>query len=102
MRILAAIPHYYAARRVPSPDGRWHGSVGAAAETRASALSACITSLHQLYGPAQHIIDHATRVARIANERTAGKIDIVVCTTGDDHLLGSLTLPAGSFSHSRH
>lgn len=99
MRILVAIPHYYAARAPTSPDGRWHASLGVAAETRAGALAACITSLHQLYGPAQHIIDHATRVARAANGRTAGKIDIVVCTTGDDHLLGKLTLPAGSFHH---
>ena len=99
MRILVAITHYYSAQRSSSPDGRWHGSVGDAAAVRARALWQCIASLHQLYGPAQCIIEHVTRVARNANERTAGKIDIVVCTTGNDHLLGQLTLPAGSYIH---
>ena len=98
MRILAAIPHYYAAdgSRRPTADGTARSGHGRIA---GRALSACIASLHQLYGPAQHIIDQATRVARTANERTAGRVDVVVCTTGDDHLLGRLTLPAGSFIH---
>jgi hypothetical protein len=99
MRILVAITHYYSTQRTPSPDGRWHGSVGDAAAVRARALWQSIASLHQLYGPAQCIIEHVTRVARNANERTAGKIDIVVCTTGNDHLLGQLALPAGSYIH---
>jgi hypothetical protein len=99
MRVLVAITHYYSANRTASPDGRWHGSVGAAAAMRAGALAQAITSLHQLYGPEQFIIEHTTRVARNANERTCGKIDIVVCTTGEDHLLGRLNLPAGSFTH---
>ena len=34
-----------------------------------------------------------------ANEQTAGRVDVVVCTTGEDHLLDRLTLPAGSFAH---
>lgn len=99
MRILAAIPHFFSAERARSPDGRWHGSVAQGTEVRATALSSCIAALHQLYGPAQHIIDHATRVAGPANQRTAGRIDVVVCTAGEDHLLGRLSLPAGSFIH---
>jgi hypothetical protein len=99
MRILAAIPHYYAVPGAASPDGRWHGSVGQAADARVEALSACIRALHQLYGPAQHIIDQATRVARPANDQLAGRVDVVVCTTGANHLLGRLPLPDGSFTH---
>ena len=98
MRILAAIPHYYAANRV-SPDTRWHGSLGDAANVRAGAVSACIRTLHQLYGPAEHIIQQATRVAPPANERTAGTIDVVICTTGESHLLDRLGLPAGAYTH---
>jgi hypothetical protein len=97
MRILAAIPHFYHAARTSSPDGRDHGSVGQHAETRAAALSTCIAALHQLYGPAQHIIVQATRVALPANTRTSGQVDVVVCTTGEDHLLDRLRLPAGSY-----
>jgi hypothetical protein len=99
MRILAAIPHYYGAAHAASPDGRWHGSVADAPNPRVAALSACIASLHQLYGPAQFIIDHETRVAKPANERIAGRVDVVVCTTGERHLLGQLPLPAGSYTH---
>jgi hypothetical protein len=95
MRILAAIPHYYARRADSSPDGRWHGSVSQDARDRISAVSACIASLHQLYGPAQCIIDHASRVANPANQRIAGRVDVVACTTGEDHLLDQLGLPAG-------
>jgi hypothetical protein len=99
MQILAAIPHYYAAPGAASPDGRWHGSVGQHAQARVEALSACIQALHQLYGPAQHIIDQATRVALPANDQVAGRIDVVVCTTGANHLLDSLALPDGSLNH---
>jgi hypothetical protein len=99
MRILAAIPHYHAATVAATPDGRRHGSVGQDANRRIVALSACIASLHQLYGPSQHIINQATLVAQAANDRVAGRVDIVVCTTGEAHLLGRLNLPAGSYHH---
>jgi hypothetical protein len=98
MRILVAIPHYYAARAAESPDGRRHGSVVQGATRRIAALSACIAALHRLYGPAQHLIDQATRVATPANRRTAGRVDVVVCTTGEGHLLDRLSLPESSFT----
>jgi hypothetical protein len=98
MRVLVAIPHFYA-KAAGSPDGRAHGSVGSDGQARLIALWACIASLHQLYGPAQHIIDQATRKALPANGRVAGRVDIVICTTGPHHLVGRLTLPAESYSH---
>ncbi len=98
MRILVAIPHYYT-KANSSPDGRVHGSVGQGAQTRLIALSACIASLHQLYGPSQYIIDQATRTAPPANGRVAGRVDIAICTTGPDHLVDRLTLPATSYTH---
>jgi hypothetical protein len=98
MRVLVAIPHYYAGPGTTSPDGRWHGSVRQAAHARVEALSGCIRALHQLYGPAQHIIDQATRVARPANDQVSGRVDVVVCTTGTNHLLGHLGLPDGSYT----
>lgn len=97
MRILVAIPHFYNNARTATPDGREHGSAGPHAESRVAALTACVGSLHQLYGPAQHIIDQATRVALPANARTNGQVDVVICTAGEDHLLGRLRLPHGSF-----
>ena len=97
MRILAAIPHYYSVEKTRSPDGRDHGSVGQRSDLRVAALSACIASLRQLYGQAQHIIDQATRVALPANAFTAGELDIVICTTGENHLLDRIGLPEGAF-----
>ncbi len=73
--------------------------MGQDANARVAALSACIASLNQLFGPAQHVIDQATRVAEPANARTAGQVDVVVCTTGEDHLLDRLSLPGGSYQH---
>jgi hypothetical protein len=99
MRILVTIPHYHVVSGATAPDGPWHGSRRQAAETRTAALSSCIAALHQLYGPAPHIIDQATRVALPANQRTAGRVDVVICTTGDAHVLSRLALPAGSYNH---
>lgn len=99
MRILAAIPHYYARSKAPSPDGAWHGSVCQEPHVRVEALSACISALHQLYGPAQYLIDHVLRRATTANQRTSGGVEVIVCTTGEDHLVDQLSLPSGSFTH---
>jgi hypothetical protein len=96
MRILAAIPHYYQPQ--DAADAR-HGSLGAPAAQRAEALTVCISALHQLFGPAQCLIDINTRAARPANTALAGQLEIVVCTAGDHHLLGRLDLPAGTFRH---
>ena len=97
MRILVTIPHFYHSAGALTPDGREHGSVGPRAESRLAALSACIASLHQHFGPAQHVIDQATRVALPANLRTSSQLDVAVCTTGENHLLDRLRLPAGSY-----
>ncbi len=68
--------------------------------SRLVALSACIASLHQLFGPAQHIINNATRVAQAANQPISGPVDVVVCTTGGNHLLDSLSMPDGAYQHN--
>ena len=100
MRILAAIPHYYVEPGASPADGSRHGSLGGAPRPRVVALSACIASLHQLYGTSQHIIDQATRVARPANEKIAGRVDVLVCTTGGRHLLDRLPIPASAYVHN--
>ena len=45
------------------------------------------------------MIDQATRVAIPANTQTAGKVDVVICTSGEDHLLARLDLSSGSYEH---
>jgi hypothetical protein len=98
MRLLAAIPHYFAANHVDS-DGRRHGSLADHPRLRAAALASCISALHQLYGPAQRVIEIATRNAPLANASTAGLVDVVVCTTRGRHALAELDLPDRSYTH---
>ena len=75
MRVLAAIPHYFGPRAA-APDGARHGSVGGDPRPRVDALANCVAALHQLYGPAQRVIDIATRLAPPVNGRTAGVVDV--------------------------
>jgi hypothetical protein len=99
MRLLAAIPHYYQPPGASSTDGRSHGSLADPPGNRAVALSYCIAALHQLYGPSQHIIEQVTRVAHPANMQLAGQVDVIVCTTGQRHVLDHLMIPADSYIH---
>lgn len=94
MRILAAIPHFH--RPVP---GSRYGSSRDMAAVRGEALAACILSMRQAFGRAQGIIDIASNTALPANGALAADLDIVVCTSGDDHALGHAHMPPGSFLH---
>jgi hypothetical protein len=98
MRLLAAIPHYFRANHVAS-DGRLHGSLAESPRLRVAALASCVSALHQLYGPAQRVIEIATRNAPLANVSTAGLVDVVICTTRGQHALAQLDLPFRSYTH---
>lgn len=94
MKILFAIPHYF-----DSSGGGRHGSLGADPRPRLQALSACLAALHHVFGQEQKLIDIARRVVVPANERQRHEIDIVICTTGDRHLLGQLPIPGELYWH---
>ncbi|WP_127754100.1 calcium-binding protein [Devosia sp. 1566] len=81
MRLLFAIPHYYKAR-----EGLY-GSERADPEPRRQALAATLLSLHQTFGPLQTTLGHK---GERANAGQAAALDIVVCTTVQDHILASL------------
>jgi hypothetical protein len=100
VRVLVTIPHYYPEERAASV-GRdaAHGSLAGDPEPRIHALTACITALHQQFGPDQRIIEVASRLAFPANQTTWAQLDIVVCTTGLDHLLPQLPIPPQAFQH---
>jgi hypothetical protein len=100
MRVLVTIPHFFPEPgNQPSPDGPGHGSLAREPEPRIAALTSAITALHQLYGPDQRIIEIATGTAHPANQANWAQLDIVVCTTGFDHLLPRLPLPPRAFDH---
>jgi hypothetical protein len=86
MRFLFAIPHYYA------PTAAAHyGSERSAPELRAVVLRACIASLWQHFSEAQALTDGYHQHLRPANPRLAATITVVLCTTGDRHLIPQLT-----------
>jgi hypothetical protein len=93
MRILFTIPHYYRPRG-QTDDGRKHGSVTRTAQIRVCALTACLTALRELFGPSQCVLQHVLKTARLIEPSEPALVDVVVCTTGNDHLLGQLTVPA--------
>ena len=94
MRILFAIPHYFA----PGPDGHY-GSERNTPEERASVVRRCLASLRQTFSPAQALIDGRGRRMHAANPLLAADITIALCTTGESHLAAEL---AGcGFAHVR-
>ena len=63
-------------------------------------MTACIASLHQLFGLRQCLIDLPGRTTVPANTATlATRLDVVVRTTRGSHLLERLPLPKGSYEH---
>ena len=100
MRILFTIPHYYRARG-QTDDGRKHGSVTRTAQARVGALSSCITAIRELFGPPSCVLQHASKTAQRLEPGDPTQVDIVVCTAGNDHLLGDLQLPADWLEHHK-
>jgi hypothetical protein len=87
MRIIFTIPHFHDQKE----SGRY-GSERTPAYLRANALERCVSSLHQTFGSRQGLFTQpATSPPRASNERTAATIDVVLCTTGQQHLAGCLS-----------
>jgi hypothetical protein len=102
MRLLVVIPHYYN----PQGGGRY-GSTGQEADRRVAALSRSLLGLHETLGPKQaflyclheHLPGRGNGRLLQTNSFAASQLDIVVCTTGDAHLLRHLLVPTGFFRH---
>jgi hypothetical protein len=95
MRLLFAIPHYFAPAATPGK----YGSEGADPAPRVHALGNSQAGLQQLFGRPQCLIDIARRTTTPANHATAARADVVVCTTGTTHLLDRLGLGPAYFTH---
>ncbi|HEV7223213.1 MAG TPA: hypothetical protein VGN42_10970 [Pirellulales bacterium] len=94
MKILFAIPHFYD----PAGGGRY-GSLSPDPRPRVQALSACLATLHHVFGQEQKQIDIARRVVVPANQAQRNEIEIVICTSGDRHLLAQLPVPQQLYWH---
>ncbi|MEH2267167.1 MAG: calcium-binding protein [Nostoc sp.] len=94
MRIIFTIAHFFK----PSNEGR-HASQRKNPQTRLQALTKSLTALHQLFDKSQSIINIAQRLALPANQPQSHELDIVICTTKNDHLLNQLPLPSHLYRH---
>lgn len=92
MRILFAIPHYFTHADQPN-----YGSERTWPETRARVVRTCIASLWQTFSQGQALTDGRNKRFRPANPRLAAEIAVVLCTTGENHLLPYLT--GSAFHH---
>lgn len=97
MRFLFTIPHFFDPQGRSPSEGRRHGSLAADPRPRIIALTSSIAALHQLYGDSQCIMDIAQGATRPANQLSAARVDVVVSTTQDRHLLAKLPLAARSY-----
>jgi hypothetical protein len=95
MRLLFAIPHYFAS----SATRGLYGSTGKDPAPRLRALTDCLAAIQQLFGRPQCIIDIARRTTTPSNKAITSVADVVVCTTGSSHLLDHVRLSSAYFTH---
>jgi hypothetical protein len=100
MKILFTIPHFFQATGGESGDGRQHGSARDPL-VRVQALSACLTSLHQLYTPAPAVLVHDRKGVQAVTPAVPYQIEVVVCTAGDRHVLPMLPLSSQLYHHHK-
>lgn len=98
MRILVAIPHYFA----PGRQDSGHGSQTSNPAVRGAGLAAAILAMHQHLGASQAMIQVGERRTIAANTDHRSHVDVVICTTGDAHLLGELDISPSLYSQAAH
>jgi hypothetical protein len=100
-RVLFVIPHYFAR------GNGFYGSTGSDPESRVNALERVIGGLHQGLGYRQafmlwlkeHVPGEGNGTLIHSNDDYASHTDVVVCTTGETHLIKELGIPSGLYHH---
>ncbi len=99
MKVLFVVPHYY---RGMGDNTRYASHSNRKKAQRIQALDQLIFQIHSLYGN-RHIKtinhDHEKAALRWAQSTTQNDFDIVVCTTGHDHLLYEISCPGNFYHH---
>jgi hypothetical protein len=93
MKILVTLPHFFRQEAQAK-----HGSQKNP-QARLKALTNSILSLQQLFGPRQLMIKVGERIAIEANKSQENLLDLIICTTGDNHLIKQLKLPEHFYQH---
>ena len=102
MKVLLCLPHFFA----KIPDANF-GSRSSKEEDRLVAFLGCVRSLRQTFGAEQAFLDHMVPVpaphpnGRFAacNQTLGIRLDVVVCTTGDSHLISPPIAREEGFHH---
>ena len=95
MKILATFAHFF-----DSGGDGFYGSTSANAEPRVTALRAAIAALHQHFGPNQaKLRQTGNTVLEPVNAGKTGDVTVVIATTGGNHLVEQLDLPARFYEH---
>ncbi len=94
MRILFAIPHYFAGTNAGN-----YASERSAPESRARTVRQCLAALHQTFSGAQSLLDGRAQAFHPTNPRLSAEVTIALCTTGDSHLVPQLGIDV--FDHIR-
>jgi len=100
-RVLFVIPHFYA------PGNGFYGSTGSDVEVRIRCLEKVISGLHQSLGSRQafllslqqHVPGKGNGHLIRANDSYSSHVDVMICTTGKNHLLGHLGSLKGMVHH---
>jgi hypothetical protein len=87
MRLLVTIPHYY------RPDSGSYGSGADDPSARINGLEQTITALYENFSKQQGLFDIVAKQIVECNQDLQVQLDIVVCTTGQNHVISQLNLP---------
>ena len=94
MRVLFAIAHYY-----NDKGGGFYGSLKPDPAPRIAALARTVLGLHHNLSAAQGLLDGSRRRIVPTNRAIAQQVDVVICTTGGNHVLGKLAGISRLFRH---
>ena len=95
MRIVVAIPHYFA----PTSKALHASTRADNVTTRLAALSTAVVALHAHFGGSQHVLDYETGSTEVANASGGNQVVVIVCTTRGQHLVEELPVPRSLYTH---
>lgn len=93
MKILVTIPHYYKFK----PDAINGSSALEEPTHRITALTECVTSLHQNFGSRHYCVNNINSTAFWIKNPDNPHLDVVICTAGHNHILDRLAIGGNYF-----
>lgn len=100
-RVLVVIPHFF------GKGNGFYGSTSGDTAGRVSVMERVLEGLHVAFGSRQafllwlqqHVPGKGNGRVIHANETFRSELDVVICTTGENHLISGLRIPKGLYHH---